>query len=196
METNVKQWAFAVIDSSFNEFHTLIARIPSNHRSVMGELKNWSPKDQIAHLTYWIELFVTNIDAHRKSRPLIATDDYLAMNDKAWHVRKDWSWNKIETDVVRVFSDLKAHIEDLNAEDLINVNRFTLETDQESPKPLLQSLLYELIDHPVHHFTRLYQVFDDNVGSKEFLTRVLELMSQPGVSKWLTPTQNKIEKLM
>jgi hypothetical protein len=196
MRTDVKQWAFAVVDSSFNEFNTLIARIPPNQRSVVGKLKNWSPKDHIAHLTYWIDLFVTNIQACRKNLPLTATDDYLTMNDAAWQIRKDWSWNKIETDVACVFSDLKVQIKDLTAEDLIDVHRFTLEADQKSPRSLIQSLLYELIDHPVHHFARMYQAFGDEEGIKALLTRAQQVINQPGGSKWSTPTRDKIRELI
>ena len=162
---------------------------------MIGELKNWSPKDQIAHLTYWIELFVSNIQACRKNLPLKATDDYLVMNDTAWNIRKDWSWNKIEDDVACVFSDLKGQIKDLTAEDLIDVHRFTLETNQESPKPLLQSLLYELIDHPIHHFLIMYKAFGDEEGIKALLTRTQHMLSQMRESKWSTPTRDKISEL-
>ena len=196
MITDVKQWAFAVVDCSSNEFNTLFARIPPKQRSVIGELKNWSPKDQIAHLLYWIELFVSNIQACRKSHPLIATDDYLAMNDATWHIRKDWSWSKIETDLACVFSDLKGQIKDLMAEDLIDVHRFTLEANQKSPKSLLESLLYELIDHPMHHFLIMYKEFADEEGIKALLTRTQHVMSQTRESKWSTPTRDKITELI
>lgn len=113
----IKQWALSVIDASSFEFDALLAKIPSGQRDTVGELKKWSPKDQIAHLIFWIDLFSTNLRACRKGSSLISTADYLAMNDVAWLEQKDWTWLDIETNLARIFSDIRAQIQDLSSED-------------------------------------------------------------------------------
>jgi hypothetical protein len=194
MKTDVKQWALALIDTSRDEFTTLIASIPQDQRKTVGKLKQWSPKDELAHLTFWIEVFVSNIKASREGRSLLNTSNYLVMNDEAWEERKNWTWADVEKALAKALVDVKKQIEDLSSETLTESQRFSLEPDRTSPRPLLQNLTYELIDHPLHHFTKLYQKFGDEAKTTELLTRVLKVLKQPGVSKWSVTSRNKIGK--
>ncbi len=87
MKTAIKQWALEVIATSRNEFKTLISMIPPKQRDVSGKLKQWSAKDELAHLSFWLEVFAENIKASRNGGSLIDTSTYLVMNDKALEFR-------------------------------------------------------------------------------------------------------------
>jgi hypothetical protein len=191
-----KQWALSVIDASSFEFDTLMARIPPSQRAVVGELKKWSPKDQVAHLIYWIDLFAANLRACRGGFGVVSTADYLAMNDAAWPERKDWAWPDVETNLVRMFSDVRAQVQELNSEDLTDARRYSVETAETGPKPILQSLVYELIEHPIHHFVRIYRVFEDRVGVDSLLARAIQVTNQSDVLSWSEPTLKQIQELI
>lgn len=192
----IKRWALSIIDASSFEFDTLLAKIPPGQRDIVGELKKWSLKDQIAHLIFWIDLFTTNLRAYREGSPLISTTDYLAMNDVAWQERKDWTWLDIETNLARIFSDIRAQIHDLSSEDLTDAHRYSLGPSEAEPEPILQSLVYELIKHPVHHFVIMYRVFGDRAEIDSLLTRTLQVTNQPDVLIWSEPTVKAIQELI
>lgn len=80
---DVKQWTLAVVNVSRKEFETFIKNIPAEERKATGRLKQWSAKDEIAHLTFWLETFVKNIQARRSGKPGIDITNHLALNDKA-----------------------------------------------------------------------------------------------------------------
>lgn len=194
MKTDMKQWALALIDAARNEFGILMASIPQEQRNMVGELKQWSAKDEIAHLLYWIEVFSTNIEARRKGQPLTDISNYLAMNDAAWQARKDWTWANLETELARVLTNVETQLHDLHIEDLIDPQSFTLETVRKSPRPLLRNLIYELVEHPFHHFMGLYQRFSDKAQINSLIERTLHSLKQPGTSKWSATTRNKIRR--
>jgi hypothetical protein len=193
IQPDVKQWALAIIAASRHEFNTLLSRMPAEHRSRSGQLKDWSPKDEIAHLAYWIDLFAHNIQACREAQPLTDTRDYRAMNDAAWPVSKDWSWDEAEAAVERALTAVAAQVTVLDMADLTDPQRCTLEPHRKAPRPLIQSLLYDLVDHPLHHFVGLYRQFGDAEGQSAMLTRLEGALRQPGVSKWTATTRRKIQ---
>jgi Protein of unknown function (DUF1706) len=194
MKTDIKVWTLSVVDSSYHEFKTFIASIPEHERETVGQLKAWSAKDEVAHLGFWLETFAKNIKARRDGKPLIETNNYLAMNDKAWEQRKGWTWAKIEERLERAFNDIKKQNKALNLDELTNANVFTLEPKRSSPHPLVKSFLYELIDHPLHHFVKLYRKYDMTTQASATLTRLQKVLEQRGTAAWTTLSRNKIKK--
>lgn len=192
----IKQWAFSIIDASSFEFDTLLTKLPQSQRDVVGELKKWSSKDQIAHLIYWIDLFVANMRACLKGFDVVSTANYLVMNDAAWQERKDWTWLDVKTNTAQMFSNLRTQIQEMRSEDLIDATRYSLEKTETGPKSLLQSLVYELIDHPTHHFVRMYQTFKDREGIDSLLVRMLQVTNQPSILIWSEITLKKIQELI
>jgi hypothetical protein len=191
MKTDMKQWTLSIIDASRDEFKTFIANIPVHERKTVGKLKQWSAKDEVAHLGYWLEVFVKNIKARRSGKPLIDASDYLAMNDKAWEKHKDLSWAEVEEKLARAFQAIEKLMKALSVDALTDAKVLTLEPDRSSPRPLIKSLFYELIDHPVHHFVKLYQKHGANVTATTMLTRLQGVLEQPGVSKWTGDLSNQ-----
>jgi hypothetical protein len=116
MKKDVKQWVLTLIGASSTEFNTFIASLNPDQRSAIGQLHKWSPKDEIAHLTYWLEVFLGNIQARQEGQELIDTRDYLTLNDQAWEVRKDWTWNDIERVLERTLKGIEAQIKNLSSD--------------------------------------------------------------------------------
>ncbi len=71
MKKDIQQWALTLIGASENEFKTLIASLNPDQRGAIGQLHKWSPKDEIAHLSYWLEVFLGNIQARQNGQELI-----------------------------------------------------------------------------------------------------------------------------
>ena len=188
LQKDLKEWALELVQVSRLEFKHLIASIPAKQRDKAGELKKWSPKDELAHLAYWLEVFVGNIRAKRKGKPLTDTRDYLAMNDAAWEVRKGWSLEQIEAALEKVLGDLEKELKRFTLEELTDPAAFALER----PRPFVRSLLYELIDHPMHHWAGLYRKLGKESKIGPMLGRILEAMSQRGIKRWTAGSRSKI----
>jgi hypothetical protein len=191
VKTDLTQWSLQIISVSREEFQTFIGTIPAKEREVVGGLKAWSAKDEIAHLTFWLETFAKNIKSLRQDKPLISTKNYLAMNDSAWEKRKDLSWAEVEANLAKTLTDIDKQVKMLSVEELTNGKTFSLES---WGRPLIKSLLYELVDHPLHHFVKLYKRFGQDRKAREMLKRITRTLIQPGVAKWTATSRSKIQK--
>lgn len=191
VKTDIKQWTLNIIETSSHEFQTFIKTIPAKERKAVGQLKAWSAKDEIAHLTFWLETFAKNLKNLRQSKPLISTKNYLAMNDAAWEKCKDLSWAQVEDTLSKALTDIEKQVNTLSVEELTNGKKFSLES---WGRPLVVSVLYELIDHPMHHFVKLYKKYDKRSKAIETLARLEDVLKQPGMSKWTATSRNKIKK--
>jgi Protein of unknown function (DUF1706) len=183
MKKDIQQWALMLIGASGNEFKTLIASLNPDQRGAIGQLHKWSPKDEIAHLSYWLEVFLDNIQARQNGQELIDTHDYLTLNDQAWEVRKDWTWNDVELGLERTLKGIEVQIKSLSNEDLTDAERLSLESDQKVTRPLLKSLIYELIDHPLHHFLGMYQKLHNKHQIASMLERLIQAQDEFGSLK-------------
>lgn len=190
MNADIKPWALGLIDLVCLEVATVLKHLPSSHKRAKGELKSWSAKDEIAHLAYWLELFSGNIKAARSGKPLTNTRDYLAQNDAAWRVRNPWTWAEVELAWNAALLELETQVKSLSAQQLTDAN--SLATDPK--RPLIRSLIYEVIDHPLHHLVGLYS----KMGKPEQINPLLERCSialrQRGTAKWTTSTKRKLGK--
>lgn len=194
METDVKQWTLEMIAASQNEFKTLISMIPPKQREGVGQLKQWTAKDEFAHLSFWLEVFAKNTKARRNGKALLDTSDYLAMNDAAWAERKDLSWSEIEAALTLALYEIEKQVKALSVDELTEAVMFTLEPQRKPPRPFIKSLLYDLIDHPLHHWVRLYKKFGHEAKAAQMLERVLQVLKKPGVSKWTATSRSKVKK--
>lgn len=189
MASDIHQWTTSLIDFVRHEFHSVIDSLPTEQRDVVGSLQHWSAKDEMAHLVYWIEVLAGNIRAQLNNQPLTDTSDSLAMNDEAWHIRKDWTWEKVHNELEFALSHVKEQLTRLNPADLTDPQCFTIEYQNDSPYPLLHSLVYDLIDHPVLHFTDLYCKTGQVEKAVALFERTLVFLEQSGDPNILTTTR-------
>lgn len=187
---NLKPWALELVQLLRHEFRALVAGLSPQQRQEKGQMDRWSPKDELAHLAYWLEVFVANIRFRREGKPLTDVRDYLAMNDAAWEARQDWGLEQTEAAVRKVLTDLGEELERFTPEELTNPDRFTLEF----PRPFVRSLLYELVDHPVHHFAGLYRKLGKGSEVGPMLRRLLEVLGRRGAAGWSATTRKKIQR--
>jgi hypothetical protein len=191
LKTDLTQWSLDVIAVSSQEFQAFIKSVPAKERKVIGQLKAWSAKDELAHLTFWLETFAKNLKNLRQGKPLISTKNYLAMNDAAWEKRKNLTWARVEEALANVFKDIEKQVKAFSVEELTNGKRFSLES---WGRPLIKSLLYELIDHPLHHFVKLCKKLGQGQKAAEMLERVSSTLTRPGVSRWTATSRGKIKR--
>jgi hypothetical protein len=196
MKKDPKEWTLEIIKEVQNEFSVFLENVPPKDRNAKGELKKWSVKDEIAHLAFWFEIFVANIRACRAGNSLISTKNYLQMNDQAWGELKDLTWNEVEKKSLGALTEIAAEIKGLTIEELIEGAKFSVEPHRNPPRPLLKSLLYELIDHPFKHLVKLYTKQGNPKKAVASLIRISNTLKQPGFSQWSANSVSKINKYL
>ncbi len=189
MERDIYHWLDNVLQTSKHEFFVLESHIPSMMHDAKGGVDKWSAKDVVAHLTYWLEVFSYNIDARTHSKTLIDTDDYKGLNREAWKLRNTFTWDTVRLDLDRAFANVQSRVHSLTTRQLTDASCFSI-----GDRPLVVDYMYELIEHPMHHWMILYRKASAEDLAVEMLERVQEGVSQKGLMKWSLSARKKIRK--
>ncbi len=172
-----------MIESSHLEFVKLMALVPLEQRRKSGQLEQWSIKDELLHLVYWLEVFCLNLQAQKSGKPLIDISDYLALNDQTWLERNKWTWKQLEAALEVVFANLETELKNLDEREFI----FAVDK-----KPLANAVVYELFTHPLHHFQGIYNKLGLLLEREAMLKRVLVVLERRGFSRFTARTRKKI----
>jgi hypothetical protein len=191
-KADLAAWALGLIEGMGEEVKLLAHSVPLELREQPGERERWSTKDELAHLAYWLEVFLDNLAALRDSQPLTDVRDYLTLNDQAWEERKGWTWAEACGALERGLDRLELGIHYFPSVAWTDVKRFSLERG----RPLIRSLSYEVVDHPLHHLVGLYNKLGQSENAVAMLSRMLERVAQRGMSRWSAPTRRKVGKLL
>jgi len=183
-----KQWFHDVTQLSRSEFEAVISAIPLEKLTAKGAVNRWSAKDVIAHLTFWLEVFAQNTAARIEGRTLIDTRDYESLNRSAWRERSNASWAGVKHALDDSLDAVKDHVEMLTADQLTNPGAFTL-----TGKPFVKDFLYELIDHPLHHWVILYEKQSAQGDAIKMLARVESVLRRRGFGRWTSSSRKKIQ---
>lgn len=189
MKRDIHQWLDSVLQTSKHEFVVLESHIPSSMHDAKGEVDRWSAKDVFAHLTYWLEVFSYNIDARADSRALIDTSDYKALNRETWKARNAFTWDRVRLDLDRAFASVQSQAHRLTTKQLTDASCFSI-----GDRPIVVDYMYEIIEHPMHHWILLYRGASAEDLADEMLERVQEGVSQEGLMKWSLSARKKILK--
>lgn len=176
---SLRELTAALLDAARHEFTTLIASVPAKQRNATGELTRWSPKDELAHLVYWLELYAAKLQALRNGHEPEDVRNYQARNDATWPLRRDWTWEQVERAWLRALDDVAGEWEQL---------------EEPAQRKLMRSLIYELVDHPHHHYVRLYGKFRQPGRGRALLARTQALLEQRGAAQWTATTRKKLKR--
>jgi len=187
MKTDIHLYLDNVLQASKHEFIVLESHISPKMHDAKGEVDKWSAKDVFAHLTYWLDTFSYNIDAHTQSKTLINTDNYKELNREAWKLRNKLTWDKVRSDLDRAFTNIQTRVHSLTTEQLTDASSLSI-----SDRPLVADYMYELIEHPMHHWMILYRKASAEEMAVEMLERIQEEVSQKGLMRWSLSARKKI----
>ncbi len=189
MEHDIYHWLDNVLQTSKHEFYVLESHLPSEMHDAKGEIDKWSARDVVTHLTYWLEVFSYNIDARAYSKTLVNTENYKALNREAWKLRSTLDWDKVRLDLDRAFASVQSRVHGLTTKQLADASCFSIEG-----RPLVVDYMYEVIEHPMHHWMILYRQAGAEEMAIKMLERVQEGVSQKGLMKWSLSARKKIRK--
>ena len=114
----------------------------------------WSPKDNLAHLTEWMNILVDYYLDHHPAHEVIGVDpevtanwDFELMNDIMFKRDRDQSVKQVLTELKSTYTKVLARLETMTFEDLMKPR------DENSPgkEPILNWVIGNTSDHFAEH---------------------------------------------
>ena len=192
---DIKAWLEDLLTLMQSEFAEFISHIPQNQKDVATHLKDWSPKDEMNHLVFWNSIFIFNVKARQNNQPILDPRNYLVMNDVGWFENKNKTWEETQQSITKVFDDISKLIASMSEDDLVDAEKFSLKYSAK-PKPFIADMLYEVVDHPLHHILGMYEKFGNAKDAKAMLLRINDLLQRSEVAAFTSKSKTKVEKYL
>ena len=113
-----------LLDTAYEYEKAFMASLTEGEREASGAADDWSPKDVLAHVSFWdIQAAKELVDPANHVPPDYG-DDFNATNEEYWHKFKEAGWDEIEAMVEQAHRDLVAGVNGLDDEQLSDAERY------------------------------------------------------------------------
>jgi hypothetical protein len=124
-----------------------LATLTEEEKTAEGAADAWSPKDILAHVSYWDIQGAKQLVDPANYEPPDYGDDFNATNEQYWHKFQDTSWDEIEAMVAQAHNDLLAGLRGLEDEQLADGERYAWTNG----RPLWHRITFGNFYHPMAH---------------------------------------------
>lgn len=178
-------WVEELLEALRFEIRALETILNSEQRNKQGHVDCWSPKDEIGHLAYWLGVFAHNLRAIRTGGRRIDTGPFLEMNRAAWARYRDLSWNEAVSKLDSAVDGIQRETRRLPSHPLVLPGM---------TRPWIRDLVYETVEHPMHHVANLYRKLDLLLWSPAMLARWGDVVKRRGMARWTVAARRKLER--
>lgn len=113
-----------LITSVQNDLYEVISELPDQRLNSAGSLENWSIKNMVSHVTFWINYSCLSLDAIHSGTPPADYDDIDKINDEVVLSHQNEPWTEVKADMDQAFQQILEKIESCSDEDLFTPGRF------------------------------------------------------------------------
>jgi tetratricopeptide (TPR) repeat protein len=138
-------------------------------RAAVGTPEAWSPKDMLAHITFWQQLTAERIAQARSGGEPQTSEDFQSVNERVFEERHAQPWDQVLGASEQVYAALADHVRALDEQALTDPKRFAWTRGQ----PLASSILGNGFWHALEHVARYYVAGGDKERASELLERAL-----------------------
>lgn len=160
--------------------------LSDEERNAGGKVDRWAPKDHLAHVTFWTERLVTQLQAATGAEPPGPIEDFHKTNDEVFEANKNRNWEDVlawATEVSRKFHTAL----DAVAEEMLE---YTAGSEGTGGPPLWRNVAFTGVYHPMHHVADVYIERGDFEGAQslqEFVTEGMAALDESDA--WQGTTQ-------
>jgi hypothetical protein len=158
-----------LIQRSQAEYQAFIDHLPDAEKSATGTADQWSVKDIVAHLAFWMETMNERLTAAKHGQVPAESRDFNALNAEAFEKRRGLSWAQAVDAVDNAFKTLTALIQDFSDEELSDPKRYPWLNG----RPLTGSIAGNSFGHVYEHIAD-YHV---KHGNMERANEIMEMVS-------------------
>ncbi len=140
------------IDIASQALVNLVSRIPETELEQPGVLGNWSVKDIFAHINFWQDILLRQIQSVLRNEPVPQHgNDVDALNSETVSRSRHRPWQDVSREFGNMAREMAHIVQELPEEDLCTAGRYWA-IDQE---PLWHSIASETCEHYAEHLDHI-----------------------------------------
>jgi tetratricopeptide (TPR) repeat protein len=118
-------------------------------RNQSGKVDDWSPKDVLAHCSYWKQVRVADIQRVMEGGTVTRIDDFDHENARIFEQFSDQSWQEVMAYAEEATGALAGQLEKMSEAEL--------ELEWQDERPIWQVVVGNGYSHPLSHISEHYQ---------------------------------------
>src|SRR5581483_8618208 len=152
-------------------------------RTAIGTPELWSAKDHMAHRTFWLQSFISKLNAVLQQQEVPSREeDEQQLNSMVFEQHRQRPWSDVRAEFEQVYADIIKLFEQLSEEDLTTPNRFAAISGEE---PLYAAFLGSCYEHGQEHLTQYYADRHDLLRAIEMREKCASRIVQAEVPAWV-----------
>lgn len=135
-------------------YDKFVAQLTPAEAMTTGTKEKWAAKDVIAHVVYWNDSVNNRLERSLRGETVAQDEnkDYLHQNDVNFEAKKEWTWEQVEAEVVRVTERTIALVRECSDEQLNTTGFFAWTRQNSVAAQLVGSALW----HGANHLAGFY----------------------------------------
>ena len=149
-----KTIVLGLLEQGHQDWEDFLQSLSDTERVGIGTPYLWAAKDHLAHQIFWHRDFVRRLTAIQQYQEIPdSEEDEDLLNSKNFEEHRFRLFSEIQTESVRVYTDLITSIEQLSEEDLTTPGRFPSISGE---RPLYATFLGGCYEHDQEHLAQYY----------------------------------------
>ena len=167
--TQVQEALLSLLERAHQAQQEWIADLSPAERETIGTPEEWSPKDMLAHTTFWQQVTVERLAAAQRGTEPPKYDDFQTVNEQIFEERREHTWQQVVDDAQHTYAALIEQVRNLDEQALTDPQRFAWNNG----RALASSILGNGHWHPLEHVARHYFAHGEPVRASELLERTV-----------------------
>ncbi len=132
----------------------LVSSLSAEERAAAGTPEHWSPKDMVAHITYWRERLTQRLTARARGESFseLTDGEVDERNAEIFETHRERGWDQVQAYAERVFDQLVALITQFSEQELSDPTPVGWYNN----RSLLESIVGNSYMHPETHVAGFY----------------------------------------
>ncbi len=170
METpQVQQALLDLVERANQAQRAWLADLTDAERNAAGTPEQWSPKDILAHMTFWQQVTTERLAAVQRGEQPQTFEDFQPVNERIFEERRNQPWELVLGSSEQVYALLAEQVRAFDDQALSDPNRFAWL----GGRTLASSILSNGFWHPLEHVARFYIERGEPERASELLDRAV-----------------------
>ena len=185
---DMKHRLIDLIEETYKITLAFINGLSEAERNAVGTAQKWSARDNLAHMTEWVERFCQDLDKARRGEPVIEPEHIDQANLEIFEQHSQISWEAMRAKIDRAHAAMLAQVQAMSEEQL--------QSDQfygwKNRNPMWYSVAGSYFIHPLMHMTQVLIQHGHNAEANRLMEAISDkLLTLDESAHWRgTPLYN------
>ena len=169
MANEIQAALISLLEQAHQAQQDWIAELSPAEREAIGTPEQWSPKDVLAHTTFWEQVTVERLAAAQRGTEPTKYGDFQPINERIFEERREQVWQQVLDDAQQTYTVLIEQVRGLDDQALTDPQRFAWNNG----RALAASVLGNGHWHKLEHVARSYFAHGEPQRAAELLDRTV-----------------------